>query len=284
MKFFDFFAGIGGFRLGMEMSGHYCVGHCEIDRFANMSYNAMHKPKESEVFFQDVRTIKPEDMPEADCYCFGFPCQSFSITGKRGGFEDTRGTLFFEVMRLAKERKPSLLFAENVKGLLNHDRGRTFGTIIRTMAELGYCIEWQVLNSNNFGVPHSRERVFIVGHLGEKRTAEIFPIIKAKGKNSYVQQIGGITRSTYCSPQEYRLYNANYNAPCLLTNSGGGKIPMIQDGDGIRRLTPRECFRLQGFPDEYFDRAAAVCSDSQLYKQAGNSVTVNVIHEIAKRL
>lgn len=123
MKFFDFFAGIGGFRLGMEMAGHECVGHCEIDKFANMSYMAMHKPKESEVYFGDVRTIDPWDMPECDIYCGGFPCQSFSIAGKRRGFEDTRGTLFFEIMRIAKERHPRYLFLENVKGLLNHDGG-----------------------------------------------------------------------------------------------------------------------------------------------------------------
>ena len=123
MKFFDFFAGIGGFRLGMEMAGHECVGHCEIDKFANMSYMAMHKPKESEVYFGDVRTINPWDMPECDIYCGGFPCQSFSIAGKRRGFEDIRGTLFFEIMRIAKERHPKYLFLENVKGLLNHDGG-----------------------------------------------------------------------------------------------------------------------------------------------------------------
>ena len=106
------------------MAGHECVGHCEIDKWANMSYAAMHKPKESEVFFEDVRSIKPSDMPECECYCFGFPCQAFSIAGLRRGFDDTRGTLFFEVMRLAKERHPQILFAENVAGLLNHEGGR----------------------------------------------------------------------------------------------------------------------------------------------------------------
>lgn len=123
MTFIDFFSGIGGFRLGMEMAGHTCVGHCEIDEFANRSYIAMHKPKESEWYARDIRSVEPADLPEADCYCFGFPCQSFSIAGKRHGFEDTRGTLFFEVMRLAKERHPEYLFAENVSGLLNHDGG-----------------------------------------------------------------------------------------------------------------------------------------------------------------
>ena len=187
MKFFDFFAGIGGFRLGMEMAGHECVGHCEIDKYANLSYVAMHHPKESEVFFTDVRTIDPWDMPECECYCFGFPCQSFSIAGKRGGFQDTRGTLFFEVMRLAEVRHPKILFAENVKGLLNHDNGRTFGTIIRTMDELGYDVEWQLLNSR-YWVPQNRERVFIVGHSRREPTPEVFPITKNGGSIDELQR------------------------------------------------------------------------------------------------
>ena len=176
MRFFDFFAGIGGFRLGMEMAGHECVGHCEIDKYADMSYRAMHHPKETEVFFNDIRTVRAADMPECECYCFGFPCQAFSIAGHRRGFEDTRGTLFFEVMRLAKERQPKILFAENVSGLLNHERGVTFGIIISAMAELGYSVEWQVLDSQNFGVPQHRERVFIVGHLGGRGAGKVFPI------------------------------------------------------------------------------------------------------------
>lgn len=164
MTFIDFFAGIGGFRLGMEMAGHKCVGHCEIDEWANKSYVAMHNPGKDEWYARDITTVEPGDLPDADCYCGGFPCQAFSIAGKRGGFADTRGTLFFDVMRLAKERHPKILFLENVKGLLNHDEGRTFGTIIRTMDELGYDVEWQVFNSKYFGVPQNRERVFIIGH------------------------------------------------------------------------------------------------------------------------
>ena len=176
MRFFDFFAGIGGFRLGMEMAGHECVGHCEIDKYADLSYRAMHHPKESEVFFSDIRAIEPSDIPECEVYCFGFPCQAFSIAGKRRGFEDTRGTLFFEVMRIAKERKPPILFAENVAGLLNHEEGITFGVILSAMAELGYSVEWQVLDSQYFGVPQHRERVFLVGHLGDFSGREVFPI------------------------------------------------------------------------------------------------------------
>ena len=199
MKFFDFFAGIGGFRLGMEMAGHECVGHCEIDKYADMSYRAMHDVKESEVFFNDIRTVKPWDMPYADCYCFGFPCQSFSIAGKRRGFEDTRGTLFFEVMRLAKERHPRILFAENVSGLINHDGGTTFETIITSMEELGYGVEWQVLNSRHFGVPQNRERIFIIGHLGGFCGRSVFPITEDGGSFDELQRqqvVGTITSRT----------------------------------------------------------------------------------------
>ena len=111
LRFIDFFSGIGGFRLGMEMAGHICVGHCELDEFANRSYMAMHNVKETEWYARDIRTVEPSDLPDAEVYCFGFPCQAFSLAGKRQGFDDTRGTLFFEVMRLAKTRKPPLLFA-----------------------------------------------------------------------------------------------------------------------------------------------------------------------------
>ena len=176
MRFIDFFAGIGGFRLGMERAGHICVGHCEIDEAANRSYVAMHKPKEDEWYARDIRTVEPSDLPSAEVYCFGFPCQAFSLAGNRRGFADTRGTLFFEVMRLAKERHPDLLFAENVKGLLNHDNGRTFGTIIRTMDELGYDVEWQVCNSK-YWLPQNRERVYIIGHFrGGGCTKRILPL------------------------------------------------------------------------------------------------------------
>lgn len=396
MKFIDFFAGIGGFRLGMEQAGHECVGHCEIDKFADKSYRAMHDVKESEWYADDITRVEPDELPEADCYCFGFPCQAFSIAGNRRGFEDTRGTLFFEVMRLVKERKPRILFAENVKGLLNHDRGRTFGVIISAMDELGYDVEWQVLNSANFGVPQNRERVFIIGHLRGTGGRKVFPIRdSAKEANELQRQsIGTLTTRTGQSnsvgsyvveseqsaqieeiiggSQGSRAYDPS-GIGVTLSSQGGGQgaktglyaVPVLTpdrakkrqngrrfkengdpmftltgqdrhgvmikeatakgyteahegdsinlsvpnsktrrgrvgkgvantldtscaqgvlDGYRIRKLTPRECFRLQGFPDECFDRAAAVNSDSQLYKQAGNSVTVNVIYEIARRL
>ena len=144
LTFIDFFSGIGGFRLGMEIAGHECVGHCEIDKYADKSYRAMHKPKEDEWYANDITRVNPGELPEADCYCGGFPCQAFSIAGKQGGFTDTRGTLFFEVMRLARERKPKYLFLENVAGLLSHDNGNTFATIIQSFADNGYDVQWQV--------------------------------------------------------------------------------------------------------------------------------------------
>lgn len=190
MKFIDFFAGIGGFRLGMEQAGHKCVGFCEIDKYARQTYKA-NFDTEGEWECHDIRTAEPDGLPYADCYCFGFPCQSFSVAGNRGGFEDTRGTLFFEVMRLAKVRKPKYLFAENVAGLLSHDGGKTFGTILRALGELGYEWQYQVLNSKDFGVPQNRERVFIVGHLRRKCRPEVFPIVGTNGK-AIKQVIGNI--------------------------------------------------------------------------------------------
>lgn len=350
MNFIDFFSGIGGFRLGMEMASHECVGHCEIDKFANKSYIAMHSPEESEWYADDIRRVSPGDLPEAEVYCFGFPCQAFSIAGKRRGFEDTRGTLFFEVMRLAKVRKPDILFAENVKGLLSHEGGRTFGTIIRTMDELGYDVEWQVCNSKNFGVPQNRERVFIIGHLRGSGSRKIFPFRNNSKEASWLQgqntgtittRTGeGTTVGTYVVENKQHAQVRRIEAAGIYTNASdefmsppmpnvsrtlkanshdtgviypvssveflnkkqngrrtkGNEEPMFtltaKDRHGvferekqkIRKLTPKECFRLQGFPDEYFERAAAVNSDSQLYKQAGNSVTVNMIYEIARRL
>lgn len=201
MKFIDFFAGIGGFRRGMELAGHECVGHCEIDRFADASYRSMHtitdeqreylatlpmKQRQKEIlkgeylngewFADDITRVLPESLPDADVYCFGFPCQSFSIAGMRRGFEDTRGTLFFEILRLAKERKPEILFGENVAGLLNHDRGRTFATLLNAMEDVGYDAEWQVLNSRHFGVAQNRKRVFLVGHIRGGGGGQVFPL------------------------------------------------------------------------------------------------------------
>ena len=319
MKFLDLFAGIGGFRMGLESLGHECVGFCEIDKFARKSYKAIYDT-EGEVELHDITQVTNEEWRKlrgtVDIICGGFPCQAFSIAGKRKGFlDETRGTLFFEIARAAKEIKPPLLFLENVKGLLSHDQGRTFRTILSTLNELGYDAEWQVLNSKNFGVPQNRERVFIIGHLREERGREVFPV-RGKGEylDSKINKAGVIPYGTGGIPQQRVVVKSNGISPTLLAT--GDKNPqkimvinkrqngrrfktdgepmftltaqdrhgVVTEGLKIRKLTPRECWRLQGFPDWAFDKAQEVNSNSQLYKQAGNSVTVNVIKAIAERL
>jgi DNA (cytosine-5)-methyltransferase 1 len=299
LKFIDYFAGIGGIRLGMERAGHMPVGWCEIDKFAQKSYRVMHEP-EGEWFESDITTVQPGELPEADVYCGGFPCQSFSIAGKRGGFEDIRGTLIFEVLRLAKERQPKYLFLENVKGLLNHDGGTTFSTILQSLADVGYDAEWQVLNSKDFGVPQNRERVFIIGHLRGTSTRKVFPIRRKNSKT--IRQSGNIKGTSPGDINSGRRiqivamrgrYKENGSTKQQIeprkdnntnTITSVQKDNMLYKNKRIRKLTPKECWRLQGFPDWAFGKAQDVNSDTQLYKQAGNSVTVNVIYEIAKRL
>lgn len=175
MKFFDAFAGIGGFHLGIKnaINNAFCVGYSEIDKYAISVYEKHFKGVKN---YGDITKINAKELPDFDCLVGGFPCQAFSIAGKRRGFDDTRGTLFFELARILKAKQPRLFVFENVKGLLSHDSGRTFKTIITTLNELGYDLQWQVLNSKNFGVPQNRERVFIVGHLRGTTRPQVFPI------------------------------------------------------------------------------------------------------------
>ena len=172
MKFFDLFAGIGGFRLGMERNGHECIGSCEIDQYARQIYsrNFGHEPE-----YKDATKLNPKELPDFQCLCAGFPCQSFSLAGQRGGFEDTRGTLFFEIIRIIREKQPSVLFLENVKGLLSHDKGKTYRTILTTLDEVGYDTSFQLINSKYF-LPQNRDRIFIIGHLRGASRQEILPL------------------------------------------------------------------------------------------------------------
>jgi len=339
MKFLDLFSGIGGFRLGLERNGHEPVGYVEIDKFARQSYQSMYDTT-GEWTAEDINKVTDEEWRKfngtVELIAGGFPCQSFSIAGKREGFlNQTKGTLFFEVARAVKQIKPRFVLLENVKGLLNHDKGNTFRTILNTFDELGYNVEWCVLNSKDFGVPQNRERVYIIGHLRGDGGREVFPFF---GKNREVNQavikraIDGRKALGYGSKD---VYCTDSLAPTLNTMQGGGREPkvMVKEatkkgydtatvGDSInisqpnsktrrgrvghgiantlvtgseqatltseyriRKLTPRECWRLQSFPDELFDNAQqAGLSDSQLYKQAGNSVTVNVIEYIGNLL
>ena len=373
MNFLDLFAGIGGFRMGLESLGHECVGFCEIDKFARKSYKAIHDT-EGEIELHDITQVTNEEWRNfrgtVDIICGGFPCQAFSIAGKRKGFlDETRGTLFFEIARAAKEIQPPLLFLENVKGLLSHDKGRTFRTILSTLDELGYDAEWQILNSKDFGVPQNRERVFIIGHLRGAGGRQVFPI---GGQNGTINQADSNVMVIDDQGRKNKKISPKHIVPTLRAQSHGNdpKVAMpvltpdrvnkrqngrrfktdgepmytltAQDRHGvmirvceatkkgyaeatvgdyvnlefpnsktrrgrvgkqvantlltsdnqgvvtetlkIRKLTPRECWRLQGFPDWAFDKAQEVNSNSQLYKQAGNSVTVNVIKTIAERL
>lgn len=209
MKFLDLFAGIGGFRLGMESAGHECIGFCEIDKFARASYKAIHDTK-GEIELHDITAVSDESIRRigrVDIICGGFPCQAFSIAGNRRGFEDTRGSLFFEIARFASILRPKYLFLENVKGLLNHDGGATFETILGALDELGYNVEWQILNSKDFGVPQNRERVFVIGHLRGECTRRVFPLSKScQQANSIKKQYSNTITTRYGNSQGAGVY------------------------------------------------------------------------------
>jgi len=302
MKYLSLFSGIGGFELGIGGRGE-CIGFSEIDKYATQVYKKHFNHKE----YGDITKISTESIPDFDLLVGGLPCQAFSIAGKRGGFSDTRGTLFFEIARILRDKRPRNFLLENVKGLLSHDGGKTFQTIIKVLTDLGYGVEWQVLNSKNFGVPQNRERVFIIGHLGGFSGKKVFPIGQDgeesyKGKprrmevqtahclnarmhkmgrdDNYIKQLNIPTHSND------RVYSDEGLSPTLNTMQGGNRQPFvaipvltpdrvnkrqngrrmkedgdpsftltaqdkhgIYDGARIRRLTPTECERLQGFPD-----------------------------------
>ena len=212
IRFFDMFSGIGGFRSGLErIDGFECIGHCEIDKYANQAYNAMYEPK-GELFYEDARTINPDELPDIDLICAGFPCQAFSIAGRRRGLDDARGTLFFEIARIAAVKRPPFLLLENVPGLLSHDGGWTFATILLTLSELGYDVTWQVLNSKDFGVPQSRKRVYIIGFLREICSGEILAFNEANVK-ALARRIPG--------REGNRVYSTDGVAITLTSNAGG---------------------------------------------------------------
>ena len=240
IRFFDMFSGIGGFRSGLEAVGGFeCVGHCEIDRHANQAYNAIYDIKPQEVYIEDARKINPYDLPHIDLICGGFPCQAFSIAGRRGGFDDSRGTLFFEIARLAAVKRPSYLLLENVPGLLSHDGGRTFATILGTLSDLGYDVTWEVLNSKDFGVPQSRKRVYIIGYFRERCAGEILSFRETNAK-TLMQIIPG--------REGNRIYSPNGIAITLTSNAGGfgGKTGLydinapvkIRTADGVKLVYP----------------------------------------------
>lgn len=464
IQFIDFFAGIGGFRRGMELAGHECVGFCEWDKFATASYTSMHllteeqrerlsgmdlkhrqkeilKPeyRNGEWYAEDIRTVRAVDLPAADCWCFGAPCQDFSTAGRRAGLQGERSSLVREIFRLLgeipEENRPEWLLYENVRGMLSSNRGFDYLAILLEMDRGGYDCEWQLLDSQRHGVPQHRERVYVVGHLRRLGSAKVFPLKGTDGADhADIKQIGRRDRPGRENLNQYRVYSPDGCAPALNSMGGGGREPMVglkvigstrpkkdnfggdrervigidgiapslrstdykepikigvplgviesqgrtgrqceirvtvptiraqhhshypevvlpvitpdraekrqngrrfkenrdpaftltaQDRHGvaisvdvdfpedhsgiyvtlengviayavwyekeqcyivIRKLTPKECFRLQGWTDDYFDRAQFVNSDSQLYEQAGNGVTVQVVRDVARKM
>jgi DNA (cytosine-5)-methyltransferase 1 len=278
MKFVDFFAGIGGIRRGFEQAKMKSVGWVERDKYARKSYEAMHDVS-GEWTKSDIRDVEAHDVPSADIWTAGFPCQDVSIAGKRAGLEGARSKLFYEVIRLAKDKKdkPRYIVFENVKGLLSIDGGWGFYRVLAALDEIGYNAEWQALNTKNFGLPQNRERVFIIAAI-RNSDLKCFPIHgETDGK---LIQLNDRNVS-----QRNRIYSTDGIARCLMSAGGGGGT---QTGwykiDKVRTLTPLECFRLQGFTDEDHAKASNVCSNNQLYKQVGNAVSVNVAFAIGKRI
>lgn len=285
------FTGIGGFEKGIEQAGAdwECIGYSEIDKYACSVFDSHYKIKN----YGDATKINPKDLPNFSLLVGGFPCQAFSIAGKRQGFKDTRGTLFFDIARILEEKKPRYLLLENVKGLLSHDGGRTFKTIVRILSNIGYRVEWQVLNSKNFGVPQNRERVFIIGYFRGECRPKVFPIGKQGKETISTGQVVGALQAGYGKGdrtggyviKEKRKLKQKGNGDPAFTLTAQDRHGVYDGKSNIRRLTPKECERLQGFPDDWtkHDKEGKEMSDTQRYKMLGNAVTVNVIEAIVRK-
>ena len=358
IRVFDAFSGIGGFRSAFERVGGFkTVGWCEIDRFAQKSYRVLFDTG-GEQFYENIRDIDTAGLADFDLLVGGFPCQPFSVAGKRLGTADERGDLFFELARILEAKRPRYFIFENVPGLLGIEKGQTFKVILETLSELGYCVEWLVHDSAGFGVPQSRKRVYLAGCLGVDCSGKILAFGNCDEENSrkVKQLIGGSQGQRVYDPDGFAvtqcsgsggmggktgLYLIDMNYPPTLTekarcitarqDSGVSKHKgehsgvLVEDGPRailnpfkeevyqngrrvkepnepmftltvvdrhgivhqgrIRRLMPIECWRLQGFTTEQFRKVeAAGLSDAQLYKQAGNAVTVNVVEALARNL
>lgn len=288
VTFIDLFAGIGGFHSGLTKAGMECVGWCEQDKYAQASYRALY-PTDNLWFSPDIRALNGTEMPYADLWCFGFPCQDVSIAGLKDGMGNTRSGLFYEVMRLLNERKhkPKWLLIENVKNLLSIDNGWGFYSVLSEMDKAGYSIVWRVYNTKDFGLPQNRERVFIIGHLGNDCPSEV--LYRPNQSEQSIIQVGNIIKTTSFAgnPQRGRIYSPDGLSPTLTCVKGGGiepKILLSRNPNVIRKLTPREFWRLQGFTDEQFSRVRPLQSDAQLYKQAGNSVSIPIVYELGKNI
>lgn len=313
-KNIDLFAGIGGIRLGFERAfGEIeTVFVSEIDKHAVNTYKANHPTPE--VIHGDICEVKSEDIPDFDICLAGFPCQAFSSIGLRKGFEDTRGTLFFEVARICKDKQPKVMFCENVKGLLTHDKGRTFEVIRNTFDEIGYNLFWKVLDTKDYGLPQHRERVYMVAFRKDLGVKSFDFPAPQEGKvcikdfldpapvgatyfHSERMLANLYERGTHGHGFVMKVTPMDGIVPTIVCSIGSAQKNTIKDDRGIdfskpskfnkgvnseniRTLTERECFRLQGFPEDF----KIPSSYSRSVKQAGNSVSVNVISAIAEKI
>lgn len=272
------FTGIGGFELGLG-ERFECIGFSENDKFCS---KLLSKKFPTIKNYGDATKINPNKLPNFDMLCGGFPCQTFSIAGKRRGLEDTRGTLFFNVARIVKVKRPKIVFLENVKGLLNHNKGKTFSIILTTLSKLGYDVQWMVLNSKFFGVPQNRERVFIIGNLRGQPKPKILPF-RETNKEIYklqIKEIGTVKNSIALGTNSRsRVYDVK-GIVGAVASTDYKQAKQIYVNGKLRRLTPLEYEMIQGFPHGY----TVGFSDTQRYKMLGNAVTVNVIKEIGKKL
>lgn len=301
----DLFAGIGGIRKGFERAGFKALYAADSDRYCKTTYDLNFKGTTLDL--RDVTTIDPSELPDFDVLLAGFPCQSFSVAGNKKGFEDKgRGDLFFEIVKILQVRKPAAVFLENVKHLAKHDGGRTFVIIKELLEKQGYHVKFAHLNSAEYGnVPQNRERIYIVGF----RDVGAYEAFEFPSKIKLTKSMGDILDKSVPAEYYYRrgwlydriskegmergkvyqwrriyLRETKSGLCCTLTANmgmGGHNVPLVRDSKGMRRLTPRECARLQGFPDDY---ELPSLPDSRVYKQIGNSVTVSVIERIAANM
>lgn len=301
------FSGVGGIDMAFENAGFKTVFANDIDTYACKTFDENFELKST---CKDVREIDAKDLPDFDCLIAGFPCQAFSIAGYRKGFEDTRGTLFFEIARILKERKPNVILLENVKNLVSHDSGKTFDVILSTLKEIGYHVRYKVLNACEYGnIPQNRERIYIVGFLNEEFANKFYfpdPIPLTTSLKDLIDFEEKVEEKYYYTEEKYpkivkamesftsedtlyqwrRQYirqNKSNMSPTLTANmgTGGHNVPLVRTKFGIRKLTPKECFNIQGFPESF---KLPRVSTAQLYKQAGNSVCVGVIQRIAENI
>lgn len=310
----SFFAGVGGIDLGFEQTGAFETVYAnEFDPSPVKTFQANFPNVNIEC--KDIKEVSGDDLPDVDIIMGGFPCQAFSVAGYRKGFEDEkgRGTLFFELLRLIKAKKPRVVFLENVKNLVGHDGGNTFRVIKEALVDAGYCVESKVLNAMEYGnTPQNRERIYIVGfRRKEDHDNFTFPeqIALSRTIRDIIDFENPVDEKYYYRPGKYkgdlyetlkeqmddpstvyqwrRVYvrkNQSNVVPTLTANmgEGGHNVPLVLVPSGIRKLTPKECFNAQGFPESF--KLPETVNDAKLYKQAGNSVCVAVIERIAENI